>query len=90
MSFPGAEERARLAHARRVVVKIGSRLLRDSPVGRTAAIADELAALRKEKGMTRPIVQIASAKKSTPIETKMNSSTTCLRMTPQCSCSGSY
>jgi glutamate 5-kinase len=56
VSFPGAEERARLAHARRVVVKIGSRLLRDSPVGRTAAIADEIAALRKEKGTQVTVV----------------------------------
>jgi glutamate 5-kinase len=56
VSFPGAEERARLAHARRVVVKIGSRLLRDSPVGRTAAIADEIAALRKERGTQVTVV----------------------------------
>jgi glutamate 5-kinase len=56
VSFPGAEERARLAQARRVVVKIGSRLLRDSPVGRTAAIADEIAALRKASGTQVTVV----------------------------------
>jgi glutamate 5-kinase len=40
-----SEERKRLGRARRVVVKIGSRLLKESPVARTAAIADEIAAL---------------------------------------------
>ncbi|HLU68212.1 MAG TPA: glutamate 5-kinase [Kofleriaceae bacterium] len=39
-------ERAALARARRVVIKVGSRLVAESPVGRPAAIADELAALR--------------------------------------------
>jgi glutamate 5-kinase len=38
--------REALTRTRRVVVKIGSRLLRDAPVARPAAIADELAALR--------------------------------------------
>lgn len=38
--------RSTLGRARRVVVKIGSQLLADSPAGRPAAIADELAALR--------------------------------------------
>ncbi len=38
--------RPQLASARRVVVKIGSRLLAESPAGRPAAIADQVAALR--------------------------------------------
>lgn len=41
-------ERAQLATARRVVVKIGSRLLADSPAGRPAAIADQVVALRAQ------------------------------------------
>ncbi|MBI4511463.1 MAG: glutamate 5-kinase [Deltaproteobacteria bacterium] len=45
-----------LSKARRVVVKIGSRLLRESPVGRPAAIADEIAALRKERGLEATVV----------------------------------
>ena len=40
-------ERDQLTHARRVVVKIGSRLLAESPAGRPAAIADQIAALRQ-------------------------------------------
>ena len=40
-------ERDQLTHARRVVVKIGSRLLAESPAGRPAAIADQIAALRR-------------------------------------------
>jgi glutamate 5-kinase len=43
---PGAR-RALLAGVRRVVVKIGSRLLAESPAGRPAAIADQVAALRR-------------------------------------------
>ncbi|HEU4734423.1 MAG TPA: glutamate 5-kinase [Kofleriaceae bacterium] len=39
--------RAQLAAARRVVVKIGSRLLADSPAGRPAAIADQIVELRR-------------------------------------------
>ncbi len=42
-----AAERAELAAARRVVVKIGSRLLAESPAGRPAAIADQVAVLRR-------------------------------------------
>jgi glutamate 5-kinase len=42
-------ERAALAGVRRVVVKIGSRLLAESPAGRPAAIADQVAALRERK-----------------------------------------
>jgi len=38
--------REALAAARRVVVKIGSRLLAESPAGRPAAIADQIVALR--------------------------------------------
>jgi glutamate 5-kinase len=41
-----APERAQLAAVRRVVVKIGSRLLAESPAGRPAAIADQIVALR--------------------------------------------
>lgn len=48
--------RARLLGVRRVVVKVGSRLLRESPVGRPAAIADELAALRAERGLEVVVV----------------------------------
>ena len=40
-------ERAGLTGARRVVVKIGSRLLAESPAGRPAAIADQVIALRR-------------------------------------------
>ena len=39
--------RDQLAAARRVVVKIGSRLLADSPAGRPAAIADQVVELRR-------------------------------------------
>ena len=47
ISMVGAPERAALTACRRVVVKIGSRLLAESPAGRPAAIADQVAALRK-------------------------------------------
>ena len=40
-------ERAGLAGAKRVVVKIGSRLLAESPASRPAAIADQVIALRR-------------------------------------------
>ncbi|MBL9018269.1 MAG: glutamate 5-kinase [Myxococcales bacterium] len=40
-------ERAQLVNARRVVVKIGSRLLADSPAGRPAAIADQVVELKR-------------------------------------------
>jgi glutamate 5-kinase len=43
----GPSPRAQLANARRVVVKIGSRLLADSPAGRPAAIADQIVELRR-------------------------------------------
>ncbi|RMH37528.1 MAG: glutamate 5-kinase [Deltaproteobacteria bacterium] len=49
-------ERAALAAARRIVVKIGSRLLTDSPAGRPAALADEIAALRAERGLRAVVV----------------------------------
>jgi glutamate 5-kinase len=39
--------RGQLVQVRRVVVKIGSRLLAESPAGRPAAIADQIAALRR-------------------------------------------
>jgi glutamate 5-kinase len=48
VSGPGpVAERADLVAARRVVVKIGSRLLAESPAGRPAAIADQVAELRR-------------------------------------------
>jgi len=50
------EPRALLRKARRVVVKVGSRLLQDSPVGRPAAVADELARLRRERGIEAVVV----------------------------------
>ena len=40
------DDRASLREARRLVIKIGSRLLAESPAGRPAAIADQVAALR--------------------------------------------
>jgi glutamate 5-kinase len=40
-------ERAELAQCKRVVVKIGSRLLADSPAARPAAIADQVVELRR-------------------------------------------
>lgn len=46
-TFDGQAERtALLANAKRIVVKIGSRLLAESPAGRPAAIADQIAYLR--------------------------------------------
>jgi glutamate 5-kinase len=43
---PAALRQATCARARRIVVKVGSRLIKESPAGRPAAIADELHALR--------------------------------------------
>jgi glutamate 5-kinase len=40
--------RSALAGARRVVIKVGSRLLAESPAGRPAAIADQVVALRAQ------------------------------------------
>jgi glutamate 5-kinase len=42
-----APERAALTNAKRVVVKIGSRLIAEAPASRPATIADQVAALRK-------------------------------------------
>jgi glutamate 5-kinase len=42
-------EREQLVHAKRVVVKIGSRLLADSPASRPAAIADQVVELRRRE-----------------------------------------
>jgi glutamate 5-kinase len=39
--------RAQLSQARRIVVKIGSRLVAESPAGRPAALADQVALLRR-------------------------------------------
>jgi len=44
---PAANPREQLTQARRVVVKIGSRLLAESPAGRPAAIADQVVELRR-------------------------------------------
>ncbi len=49
--------RLRLRDAKRVVIKIGSRLIAESPVGRPAALADQIAALRKEG---REVVVVSS------------------------------
>jgi glutamate 5-kinase len=45
-----------LTEARRVVVKVGSRLLADSPAGRPAAIADEIAYLRGARDIEVTVV----------------------------------
>jgi glutamate 5-kinase len=42
-----ADERAALSSARRIVVKIGSRLLAESPASRPASIADQVVELRR-------------------------------------------
>jgi len=49
-------ERDLLVRARRIVVKVGSRLLRDSPAGRPAAIADELVSLRAGRELETVVV----------------------------------
>lgn len=46
MTEPSPSERATLSSAKRVVVKIGSKLLAEAPATRPAAIADQVAALR--------------------------------------------
>ncbi len=51
-----AEARATLRGAQRIVIKVGSRLLADSPVGRPAMIADEVAALRSRRNIEVVIV----------------------------------
>ncbi len=48
--------RAALAAARRVVVKIGSKLLAESPAGRPAVLADQITALRRDRGIEVVIV----------------------------------
>lgn len=45
-----------LTRAQRVVIKIGSRLLRDAPLARPAAIADEIAALRASRRLEAVVV----------------------------------
>jgi glutamate 5-kinase len=45
-----------LRRARRVIVKVGSRLLKDSPAARPAALADELAGLRARRGLQTVVV----------------------------------
>ncbi|HET6613931.1 MAG TPA: glutamate 5-kinase [Kofleriaceae bacterium] len=44
------------ASARRIVVKVGSRLIADSPAGSPATIADDLARLRADRGIEAAIV----------------------------------
>ncbi len=51
-----ALRRETLASARRVVVKVGSSLLSESPAGRPAAIADEIATLRAERDLEIVVV----------------------------------
>lgn len=52
-SRPAGEDASRqvLAQARRVVVKVGSRLLAESPAARPAVLADDMARLRNERGV---------------------------------------
>jgi glutamate 5-kinase len=54
-------ERAALASARRVVVKIGSRLLAEAPVSRPATVADQIAVLRKRAAPVEVIVVSSGA-----------------------------
>jgi glutamate 5-kinase len=56
-----ASGRESLRRARRVVVKVGSRLVSDSPVGRPAAIADEVAALRAAAAPVEVVVVSSGA-----------------------------
>jgi glutamate 5-kinase len=62
-SEPKSQEAGRdaLRRARRVVVKVGSRLVSDSPVGRPAAIADEVAELRRPGGGTEVVIVSSGA-----------------------------
>jgi glutamate 5-kinase len=48
VSAAGEDPRGALARARRVVIKVGSRLISEDPAGRTAAIAAEIAGLRRD------------------------------------------
>lgn len=57
MTTEPAAPRLRLRAARRLVIKIGSRLIAESPVGRPAALADQIAALRTEG---REVVVVSS------------------------------
>jgi glutamate 5-kinase len=50
------DPRSLLVHARRVVVKVGSRLLAESPAGRPAALADEIAQLRAARKLEVVVV----------------------------------
>ncbi len=49
-------DRKALASAKRVVIKVGSKLLQDSPAGRPAALADEIAALREARDVQFAVV----------------------------------
>src|SRR5262249_60757239 len=55
MRGAGAKMRHRLTRVRRLVIKIGSRLLSEDPAGRPVAIAAEVAELRK-RGITAVVV----------------------------------
>lgn len=51
MSFhytDNGERKKTLAHVKRVVVKVGSNILREDPAGRTAALVDQIAALSRK------------------------------------------
>lgn len=50
-SDPARDPRKALAQARRVVIKVGSRLLAESPAARPAVLADDMAHLRGERGV---------------------------------------
>ncbi|HTE54184.1 MAG TPA: glutamate 5-kinase [Kofleriaceae bacterium] len=58
---PATTGREALVRARRIVIKVGSRLVSDSPVGRPAAIADEVAALRTPRGRVEVVVVSSGA-----------------------------
>jgi glutamate 5-kinase len=49
-------DRTILTSARRLVIKVGSRLLKDSPAGRPAAIADEIVSLRQGRDLETVVV----------------------------------
>lgn len=57
MTSASADPRLCLRDARRIVIKIGSRLIAESPVGRPAALADQIVALRADG---REVVVVSS------------------------------
>ncbi len=56
MSSDDQLRKTMLAEASRVVVKVGSRLLHESPAGRPASLADELVALKRERDIEFVVV----------------------------------